>query len=303
MKPVLCLGEPLVEFNQQSDGRWLQGCGGDTSNVAVAVARQGTPSGMIARLGSDAFADSLFALWQAEGVDVRHVVRDPAAPTGIYFVHHDAAGHHFSYRRAGSAASLMRPDQVPYEAIRGAALLHASGISLAISDNAADSVFCAIAAARDADVPVSFDPNLRLNLWPIERARALIHAAMAQCDLALPGLDDARQLSGRDSPEDVAQFYLDLGAKIVALTLGAEGALVATKDGIHRVPPRPTTLVDASGAGDCFDGAFIARWLETGDPHDALGYANCAAAISVRDYGAVAPVPRADAVLAELAAA
>lgn len=298
---ILCLGEPLVEFNEQPDGRFLMGQGGDVSNVAVAAARQGARAGIATLLGEDAFGDALSALWQREGVDQTAVRRLPGAPTGLYFVTHGPDGHRFSYRRAGSAASRMGPADLPLAAIRGARVLHASGISLAISDSAADAVLAAIETARGAGVEVSFDPNLRLGLWPLSRARALIHAAMARCTIALPGLEDARALTGLDAPDAIAEFYLSLGARVVALTLGAEGALVATPEGSRRIAGRRVAAVDATGAGDTFDGAFLARLVAGDDSFAAAAHANAAAALSTQGYGAVAPMPTRDAVLAFLA--
>jgi len=220
-----------------------------------------------------------------------HVARDDAAPTGIYFVHHRQDGHVFAYRRAGSAASLMRPQEIPGEAIAGARVLHLSGISQAISASAADAAFAAMRIAREAGTVVSYDLNLRKSLWPVERARAIIHEAVRIADIALPGMDDALALTGLRDPRDIVAFYRALGPRIVALTLGDGGALVADGEAIHEIAPRRANLVDASGAGDCFDGAFLARWLAKGDVADAANYANVAASLSVEGYGAIAPIP------------
>lgn len=300
---ILCLGEPMIEFNQQPDGRFLQGFGGDVSNVAVAAARQGARAGIATRIGADGFGDDLTALWAREGVDVGAVARDPDAPTGLYFVRHGPAGHSFEYRRAGSAASRMTPETLPVAAIRSSRLLHLSGVSHAISASAAAACDAAMDAARRAGALVSYDPNLRLNLWPLDRARETIHRAIGAADIALPGLDDARRLTGLDAPEDIVAFYLDLGASVVALTLGADGVLVADADGAIRVSSPVVSAVDATGAGDCFDGAFLARRL-AGDPLDAAAaYAVVAASLSVQGYGAVAPIPAAAEVREALTAA
>ncbi len=297
MQPdIICLGEPMMEFNQQQDGRYLSGHGGDTSNTAIAAARQGAKVGYLTRLGSDVFGDSFLDLWRAEAVDCAHVEQDHAAHTGIYFVTHGPDGHQFSYLRAGSAASRMTPGALPADYIEGAKLLHVSGISQAISDSAADTVFRAMEVAREAGVRVSYDSNLRLRLWPLERARAVIHAAMTKCQIALPGLDDAIHLTGHDDPDAICDFYLGLGAEIVALTLGADGTLVATKDERRRVAGRRVETVDATAAGDMFDGAFLAELVAGSDPFSAARYANAAAALSTQGYGAVAPMPRRAAV-------
>ena len=108
---LLAIGEPMIEFNRTrpDEPRWLQGHGGDTSNAAIAAARSGARAGYLTRVGDDAFGRSLLALWRDEGVDTRAVRVDPDARTAVYFVDHDASGHHFSYLRAGSAASRLAP--------------------------------------------------------------------------------------------------------------------------------------------------------------------------------------------------
>ncbi|GAB5377165.1 MAG: sugar kinase [Acuticoccus sp.] len=302
MIDILSFGEPLIEFNNRGGTAFVKGFGGDTSNVAIAAARQGATTGMIAHIGTDAFGDDLMGLWANEGVSTATVRRDPDAPTGIYFVDHGPDGHTFSYRRAGSAASRVTPDELPLEAIRAARTLHVSGISLAISDSACDASFAAMREAREAGVTVSFDLNLRKQLWPIDRARALIHAALAHTDIALPGLDDASALTGLDDPREIIALYRSFGPRIVALTLGEGGALVADGEAIHEIPPRPADLVDASGAGDCFDGSFLARLIAGDDTRAAAEYATVAASLSVEGVSAIAPIPRKDAVEAALAA-
>lgn len=297
---IICLGEPMLEFNQQSDGRYLAGHGGDSSNCAIAAARQGACVGYVTRLGADTFGDSFMQLWREEGVDASTVIRDPQAHTGIYFVTHSESGHSFSYMRAGSAASRISPENLPLDYIRGAKILHSSGISQGISESAADAVFAAMRAAKEAGALISYDPNLRLKLWPLDRARAVIHAAMALCDIALPSLDDASQLIGQDDPDAIADHYLALGAKIVALTLGPDGSLVATPEERRRVAGRRVMSVDATGAGDTFDGTFLAEIASGSSPFEAAKYANAAAALATQGYGAVAPMPRREAVEAFL---
>lgn len=301
MIDILTFGEPLVEFNNRGGTAFVKGFGGDTSNVAIAAARQGASTGVIAHIGTDAFGDDLMALWREEGVSAETVKRDPKAPTGIYFVDHGPEGHTFSYRRAGSAASLVGPDDVPFDAIGKARMLHASGISLAISPSACDATFAAMRAAREKGVTVSFDLNLRKLLWPIDRARALIHAALAHTDIALPGLDDATALTGLDDPREIIALYRSFGPKIVALTLGEGGAIVADGDAVYELPPRKAELVDASGAGDCFDGSFLARLCAGDDVRQAAEYATVAASLSVEGVGAIAPIPRKEAVEKALA--
>jgi 2-dehydro-3-deoxygluconokinase len=305
---LLCMGEPMLELNQRrpaaaaasGETLYLQGHGGDTSNAAVAAARNGASAGYITAIGRDAPGESLLALWAREGVDTATVARHEAAPTGLYIVTHDEDGHHFTFYRTGSAASLMAPGDVPEEAIRGARMLHVSGISQAISTSACDAVFHAIEVAKAAGVGVSYDTNLRLALWPKARAAATIHAAVARADVALPSFDDARVLTGLGEPDAIADFYLRLGCPLVLLKLGGKGVLVATPTRRERAAAFKVQAVDATGAGDTFAGSFLARHLAGDDPFAAARYANAAAALSTTGYGAVAPIPRPDAVNALL---
>ncbi len=299
---LLCIGEPLGELNATRGGLQL-GHGGDVSNVAVAAARQGASTAMLTALGADSVGESIRALWAEEGIDDSLVASDPDASTGLYLVDHDEAGHRFSYWRRGSAASRLTPGALPEAAVRDSAIVHASGISQAISTGACDLVFAAIEQARAAGNLVSYDTNLRLQLWPLARARAIIQATAALADIVLPGLDDARSLTGLEAPEAIVDRYLELGAGIVALTLGKAGALVATPERRVRVAAPRVEAVDATGAGDCFDGAFLAELRRLGDPFEAARYAAVAAALSTRGYGAVAPIPRREEVERVLAEA
>lgn len=291
---ILSLGEPMLEFNQTRPGEpnYLQGFGGDTSNLAIAAARSGARSAYVTRLGDDEFGRLFLALWKEEGVDTRGVTIDAQAYTAVYFVTHDANGHVFSYLRAGSAASRMRPEDLPLALIREARFVHASGISMAISPGAADSVLAAFDAARAAGASISFDANLRLKLWPLARARALICAAAGSADYFFPSIEDARMLSGLEDTGAILDWAHGLGAKTVFLKLGAEGAIASDGAKRERIPGLRVRAVDATGAGDCFCGAALARLAAGDSVWDAARYANAAAALATTGFGAVAPLPR-----------
>jgi 2-dehydro-3-deoxygluconokinase len=303
MSDLLAIGEALVELNQPKEGApFVQGFGGDTSNAMIAAARLGADAAYFTAVGADRFGQALTELWLNEGVDASRIVVNGGAHTGLYFVTHGAEGHEFSYMRAGSAASRISEADLPDGRIRATKILHVSGISQAISSSAADAAFAAIDIARDAKRLVSYDPNFRLKLWPLRRARAVIHEAMRSCDIALPGLDDGQALTGRSDADAIVDFYLRLGAPVVVLKLGKEGAIAATMRRRERIAGYSVAAVDATGAGDCFDGAFLAEYVERGDPFAAARFANVAAALSTLGYGAVAPLPRRLDVEAAIAA-
>jgi 2-dehydro-3-deoxygluconokinase len=295
---IVSIGEPMVEFNQTRPGErnYLQGFGGDSSNMIVAAARSGARTAYVTRIGDDEFGRMFLDLWKREDVDTRGVIVDKEAPTAVYFVTHGPKGHAFSYLRAGSAASRIRPEDLPTEILHSALTVHASGISMAISTSAADTVLAAFEAARSGGAKLSFDSNLRLKLWPLARAKALIGAAAAMADYFFPSIEDAEALSGKSGREANLDWAHRLGAKIVFLKLGADGVVVSDGTRREHISGMKLKLVDATGAGDCFCGAALAR-LAAGDSiWDAARYANAAAALKTTGFGAVDPLPRPDAV-------
>jgi 2-dehydro-3-deoxygluconokinase len=199
----------------------------------------------------------------------------------------------------------MTPQDLPRDYIAGAKILHASAISQAISADACETVLAAMDIARGAGVRVCFDTNLRLKLWPLDRARAAIDAAIRRADILRPALDDAQVLTGLEDADAILDHFLAMGPKLVAMTMGKAGVLLDDGRHRHRIAPHRVQAVDATGAGDTFNGAFLARLIAGDAPLEAARYANAAAALQTTGYGAVAPMPRPESVrrfLAEQAA-
>jgi 2-dehydro-3-deoxygluconokinase len=302
---IISMGEPMLEFNAAEEGSLSEvgqfniGYGGDTSNFAVAASRLGGNVGYLTRLGDDEFGERFLRMWHKEGIDASHVARDADAPTGIYFISRRANEHFFTYYRKNSAACRMSPANIPFDYIRKAKLFHVSGISQGISTSACDAVFEAMTVSREAGVIVSYDPNLRLKLWPLDRARALIHRAAAMADIVLPSLEDAVALTGMDDEREIAQFYLNLGPSVVVLKLGDRGAFLATREGVagasnlepQRFLPYNVNSLDMTGAGDTFDGGFAVSYLAGRPLGECVKFANAAAALATTGLGAVDPIP------------
>jgi 2-dehydro-3-deoxygluconokinase len=294
---IVSLGEPMYEFSQIAGQRsYLQGFGGDTMNCAIAAARQGARVAYLTRLGDDEFGRQLRELWRAEGIDDSGVSTDPEGHTAVYFITHGPSGHVFSYLRKGSAASRMRPEHLRLDLIRSAKYFHTSGISQAISESARQTVDAAIDCAHESGVPVVYDCNLRLRLWPIETARAVIRATIPRCQFFLLSLDEAGDLCGLSDAQAVLDWCHEAGARYVALKLGAGGVIGSDAKQRRTVPGHTVDCVDATGAGDCFAGALLARMAAGDNFWEALPYANAAAALTTTGYGAVMPLPYPEAV-------
>ncbi len=307
MQPdIIAIGEPMFELCAEQEGHLTEvksfkaGWGGDTSNFSVAASRSGASVGYLTRLGNDPFGQGFLTLCRQEGIDCSRIVMDHHAFTAAYFISRKGKEHHFTYFRKGSAASRMTPDFLPGDYIASARLLHVSGISQAISSIAAETVAGAILLAKAAGKMVSYDPNFRPGLWPLEQAREVVHHTCRHADVIFPSVEDGRQLTDLDTPEEIARFYLGLGPKLVIVKLGAEGALLASADGLRTFAPHQVDAVDMSGAGDTFAGAFAARLL-AGFPLEAcVRFANAAAAITTTGIGCITPIPRVDEIEAFL---
>jgi 2-dehydro-3-deoxygluconokinase len=291
---LIAIGEPLIEFNQRDPAspEFQRGFGGDTSNAVIAAARLGARTAYCCQVGDDGFGRDLLALWREEGVATAGVRTLADADTGLYFVSHGRAGHEFSYRRAGSAAARMTPADLPHGLLGRTRWLHASGISLAISASACDSVLEAMAIARAGGAKISFDLNYRARLWPAARALALTRQVLAGCDLFLPSADEIATLTGLDEPDAIIDWAHAQGAVAVALKLGPAGCRISDGSTRLSLPGQPVVAVDATGAGDCFAGACLAQLARGASLADAARLANRAAALSTLGFGAVGPLPR-----------
>jgi 2-dehydro-3-deoxygluconokinase len=292
---ILSIGEPLAEFAEVTrDGETLlaPGYGGDAMNTAVAAARQGARTAVFTALGDDPFGKRFLDLWDREGVDRSGVIVRKDAPTGIYFVTYGPDGHAFTYYRKGSAASLMTAAELPQDLVARSRIVHFSAVSQAISASASAACLAAAKQARESGALLSYDTNLRLKLWPLEKARETTLKAAALADILRPSIDDARHLLGIDDQDAIVRTFLEMGARLVVLTLGPDGALLATREKTEFVPGQHAKALDATGAGDCFTGAFLAEYLRSGDAARATRYGNVAAALKTLGRGAVGPIPR-----------
>ena len=301
---LICLGEPMVEFTRvqtdEEENLYIQGLGGDTSNCAIAAARQGAAVAYITAVGDDRFGRFAIDLWKKEGIDISGVAVFDEFPTGIYFIEPSGNGRDFTYYRTGSAASRLTSDDLPKTLIKKSKFLHLSAISQAISGTAAATCAHAISFAKKNKVRISYDTNLRLNLWDLKRARDVIHETAKQADILLPSLDEARVLSGKSSIEDIVDFYLDFNPQVLALKCGEQGAVIAFEDKVETIRPISVDAVDTSGAGDTFDGAFLSQLSKGYSPLNSGRYAVTAAGLSVEGYGAVTPIPTKSNVLRKL---
>ncbi|QAY65122.1 sugar kinase [Paenibacillus protaetiae] len=273
-----------------------QSFGGAESNVAIGVARLGVTSGWFGTVGDDPFGKMILKALRAEGVDVSHARQSGEAPTGLMFREKVAGRVSVHYYRKHSAASRVTPEQLDEAYIRGAKILHVTGITAALSPNCLAAVRRAIEIAKDAGVKVCFDPNLRLKLWSIEEAREALLPLAKEADYFLPGWDELKLLYDTDDYETVKEQLLQLNAVTVVKGYG-DNTVVLENGNETIVPFYPAEqVIDTVGAGDGFCAGFLAGLRKGLSPLEAVRLASVNGSLVVQMRGDWEALPEWSAV-------
>lgn len=279
-----------------------QGFGGAESNVAIGLARLGASVGWFGALGNDPFGKLILKTLRGEGVDVSRAKLSGEAPTGMMFREHVAGRLAVHYFRKHSAASRMQPEDLDEDYIRGAKLLHVTGITTALSENCRKTVRRAIDIAKEAGVLISFDPNLRLKLWSIEDARETLLPLAEEADYFLPGWDELRLLYQTEDYEEVKKKLGALKAISVIKGMG-DATIVIDKGEETSVPFYPAEqVVDTVGAGDGFCAGFLAGLMKGMTPVEAVRLASINGSLVVQMRGDWEALPEWDVVEQRLSA-
>jgi 2-dehydro-3-deoxygluconokinase len=296
---TVCIGEAMVELRPIGPGTLARAVAGDAYNTAVYLRRSLGPAGETAFLtvvGDDPVSADLLADFRRQGVDDRLVFRAPGRLPGLYLIELDARGERsFHYWRGESAA---RDWMAALKAAGGAAalagvdLVFLSGISLAILPPADRlDALALLAELPGRSVRIAFDPNVRPRLWrdPAE-ARETLEPAMGLADILLASQDDGAWLWNESDPGAQMKTYRALGGGEIAITLGADGALVFANGAQTGLPGPVVRVADTSGAGDSFNGAYIAARLAGAAPQAAALAGQALAARVVSHPGALIAV-------------
>jgi len=269
---VVTVGEAMVLFSAAQPGAlsevqlFRRATAGAELNVAVGLSRLGFNVGYVSKVGRDNFGDYLLSFLAAEGIDRSQVCIDDGHSTGFMLksLETDGSDPHIEYFRCGSAASHLNSADNPVAYCAGSRHLHLTGICPALGPSVRELVFAMAEQARAGGRSVSFDPNLRPSLWQSQQAMVeCMNELAAHADVVMPGLSEGQLLTGRHREEDIADFYLEHGAKQVVIKLGAQGAYYAGPDGRGTVPGlRVPKVVDTVGAGDGFAVGVISALLQ-----------------------------------------
>ncbi|NWA24740.1 sugar kinase [Pseudomonas gingeri] len=297
---ILSFGETMAMFVAEQTGDLAQvehfhkRIAGADSNVAIGLARLGFKVNWLSRVGADSLGRFVIDTLQGEGLCCDDVDMDPGYPTGFQLKSREDLGAdpRVEYFRRGSAASRLSVADIRPQLLE-AHHLHATGIPPALSASARELSFELMTRMAAAGRSVSFDPNLRPSLWASERQMIEdINALAALAHWVLPGLGEGRLLSGYQEPRDIAAFYLDQGAAVVAIKLGADGAYYRTQRDEGFVAAVPVhKVVDTVGAGDAFAVGVVSALLENHSVAQAVARGNWIGAQAVQSRGDMEGLP------------
>lgn len=259
--------------------------GGAESNVAIGISRLGHRVGWFGRLGKDPFGRMILKKIRGEGVDVSRAELTTEAPTGLMLREIISGKTSVYYYRKGSAASMMKPEHLDESYIRQAQYLHVTGITMALSESARETLKAAVRLAKKNGVKVCFDPNLRLKLWSLEEARSVLLELAQEADYFLPGLDELKLLYATESFEEIVGKLRELPG--VSIVKGGEDVTyIIEKTSVTEVPYfKAERVVDTVGAGDGFCAGFIVGLLKNYSLAEAVRLGNLIGCMVVQTEG------------------
>lgn len=293
-KRFVSIGECMIEMSGGEDRRYRLGYAGDTLNTAW-YARAQLPGDWrvdyVTAVGDDPYSREMLGFFDENGIGTGHIRIIENRRPGLYLIHQAGGDRQFTYWRDRSAAKLLAEDgHALAKALIGADLVYFSGITLAILDpRSRGRLFKAIIRAREAGARVAFDPNERPALWSSQSVMASsLTAGATVADIVLPTYGDEAPVFGDKSPRATAERYLAIGAEEVAVKNGGAPAFIATRDAqIEVAPPGQPRIVDATAAGDSFNGTYLAARLQGRSPAAAAEAAHRVAGIKIGHSGAL----------------
>jgi len=312
MYDIVSLGELLVDFTESGlspAGMRLfeQNAGGAVTNLVCAASRCGAKTAFIGKVGNDMHGHFLKQAMIDAGVDMHALVEADDVFTTLAFVALAKSGEReFSFARKPGADTCLRSDELDMELLKNTRIFHTGSLSLT-AEPARSATYEAIDAAKAAGAIISYDPNYRASLWQNrEQALTYMRSLIATADVVKISDEELPLLTCETDPQKAADVLIDQGVRVVAVTLGSDGAYVRVGGEGRTVPGFAAKAVDTTGAGDAFFGGFLYRFLSTGrtlknvtadDAADCARFGNATASLCVEHRGGIPAMPKLEAVL------
>lgn len=302
---VFTLGDALITFNPSDTGplryvsNFSRKVGGAELNFAIGCARLGLMSKWVSRLGGDEFGRVIYNFARGEGIDVSEVKLVEGYPTSLNFkeIREDGSGKTFYYRYQ-SPILTMQPSDITEEMFEGVNIVHLTGVFLAIAPKNLEITMQVLKIAKEKNIPVSFDPNIRLKLWTIEAANAAYRKIFPYVDILLTGRDEIELILGDSAEKTLTDFAEHYQISHLVIKDGGNGAKVYVNKEWHSKEAFKVQPIDTVGAGDGFDAGYIYSYLHNYSPVESLQFANGVGALVTTVSGDNEGLPELDEVLA-----
>lgn len=291
MEKIWVLGDAVVDLLPDGEGKLLQCPGGAPANVAVGIARLGGKSAFIGRVGDDPFGRFMAKTLADERVDVKHMRLDPAHRTSTVVVDLDDHGERsFTFMVRPSADLFLEPADLP--TFSAGEWLHVCSIALS-AEPSRSATFQAMADIRKAGGYVSFDPNIRPDLWPDENAlRRCLEQALQSADVIKLSVEELAFLTGdADVREGLNMLMQRCPARLVLVTQGKEGVIAWDQGAVKHYPATPVQCVDTTGAGDAFVAGLLYGLAAGQELVPAIALAQRCGALATTAKGAMTALP------------
>lgn len=314
MFDVTALGEVLIDFtpcgkSEAGMNLFEQNPGGAPANVLAALNRLGFRTAFIGKVGADMHGQLLKETLESNGIDTGGMIVDPDVFTTLAFVELKNGERNFSFARKPGADTKLRPEEINNDIVKNTKIFHFGSLSLT-DEPARSATIYAIEEAKKAGAVISYDPNYRAPLWPnADAAMAQMRAVVKYADIMKISDEETMLLTGHEDPKEAAEALLAQGVSCVVVTLGADGALLKTKNIEIQEKGKPCKVVDTTGAGDSFWGGLLSRLAKddvkpaglTGEQaREYVRFANAVAGLCVEKRGAIPAMPTLEQVEARL---
>ncbi|MDO8125220.1 MAG: carbohydrate kinase [Candidatus Hermodarchaeota archaeon] len=301
---VACLGEVLIDFISEEKGSldsvasFRKHSGGAPANVAVGISRLGVTCGFIGKVGSDTFGEFLKTSLKENGINIEGIVETKEAPTALAFVSRSITGErHFIFYRDPCADVLLTEDDLPKDWLRKIKYLHVGGVSLTRNPSR-QTTLRAIEIARKNGAVITFDPNLRLDLWSggLHECRKILHIVLARTDIFLPSQHELLLIMDTEQIDDAFSRAHKLGPHTICLKCGADGSRISTKTAKGKYDQfsqkaLDVNVVDTTGAGDGFNAGLIVGLVKGMNIREAVRQGTAVASLVITKIGAMTALP------------
>lgn len=306
MFDVTALGEILIDFTpcgKSAAGQRIfeQNPGGAPANVLTCLSKCGKKTAFIGKVGKDMHGAFLKSVLEENDICTDGLLEVENAFTTLAFVAlSDSGERSFSFARKPGADTCLTKEEIRKDLIANSKVFHIGSLSLT-SEPVKSATFYALELAKEYGCIISYDPNYRAPLWDSrEKAIEGMRSVLSYVDVMKISDEETELLTGISEPEMAAKKLIENGISIVAVTLGADGALICTKEGCEHVKGYQVRIVDTTGAGDSFWGGFLTQLLESGKMPSEVSlkeaaafadYGNAVASLCVEKRGAIPAMP------------